>query len=281
MNAPHTGIHIKHNDQQTSPATYIGQYTFSLDSDHEVQHCCEIQDHASTGRFWARSPAMFEDHLLFYGDSYYPHKVSFSGAVLNYILIVEKITNYLIILSYIKNMHKMKLPKILFVLFIFFVFNSSVLAAEPKEIALGNLGSIKLVVPDGWEVKHSLLSVSAAVNTVEIKLRPPHDFPLVLVISPLAAAKDESAAAKWMNETVKRIHDDFIKISVEDTLPIQKINGPHCRAMYISVTDRGVENPSLTDFRYGIQGAGKIGNVVTVFTILTNSKDGKERNHFV
>ncbi|MDH3349487.1 MAG: hypothetical protein OEM02_15480 [Desulfobulbaceae bacterium] len=172
----------------------------------------------------------------------------------------------------------MKSSKIIFVFLILFLLNSNVLAAESKEIALGNLGAIKLVVPDGWAVNHSLLSVSAAVNTVEIKLRPPNGFPLVLVLSPLAAAKDESAAAKWMNDTVKRIHDDFIKVSVEDTLPIQNINGPHCSAMYVSVTDRGVKNPSATDFRYGIQGAGKIGNVVTVFTILTNSKDGKERD---
>ena len=171
----------------------------------------------------------------------------------------------------------MKLPKIIFTLFILFVLNSSVLAAESKEIALGNLGSIKLTFPDGWVVNHSLLSVSAAVNTVEIKLKPPGDFPLVLVISPLAAAKDESAVVKWMNDTVKSIHDNFIKISVEDTLPIQEFNGPQSHGMFVSVTDQGVEDPSPTDFRYGIQGAAKIGNVISMFTILTNSKDGEER----
>jgi hypothetical protein len=108
---------------------------------------------------------------------------------------------------------------------------------------------------------------------VAIQFIPPQDVPLIVLVTPFPAPREGPGSSEWVRHVAARAQAAFLEAAVEENVPIQSLEGPGCKAMYVSATDKTVKKPIREDFRYGTQGGAEIGGLLATFTILSNVKD--------
>jgi len=148
------------------------------------------------------------------------------------------------------------------------------ISAAPRAFPLGQWGQLQIDVPEGWT---AVTQGKEAAGGVALKVTPPKDVQLVLLMTPLPApgnADDIDAAAQKATEENKVT---LAKAAVESELPVRELESPDAHAFYVSATDKTVEKPSATQFKYVDQGAAAVGRLLVSFTILGNAQDGAER----
>ncbi len=167
----------------------------------------------------------------------------------------------------------MNLVRWVLVPFLLFIINSD-LAAGTRQFNLGNWGSLELEVPEGWKVN---IQGQEAEGGPAIRIEPGQDIQLILFVTPLPlseAAKDgESSVERTVNQAIR----EASKVAVEKKLQVHELKGKESRGRYFSATDRTVNQPNRTDFKYMDQGAATVGRLIMTFTVLTNEKSGPTR----
>jgi len=79
---------------------------------------------------------------------------------------------------------------------------------------------------------------------------------------------------------VEEIGRGVLKGAVEKDLPIEPIEGPELSGFLFSLTDRTIKEgkPKAGEYRYMTQGAGRLGDLLVTFTILTHRSDEPGRD---
>jgi hypothetical protein len=76
-----------------------------------------------------------------------------------------------------------------------------------------------------------------------------------------------------VQEAVEKAKPGLAKVAMESELPVQELRAEDGLALYVSATDKTVEKPTATQFKYVDQGAAAVGRFMVSFTVLTNTKD--------
>jgi hypothetical protein len=149
---------------------------------------------------------------------------------------------------------------------------ATVASATPVNYSLGQFGQLGLDLPEGWTANSQ---GKDAEGGGAVKITPGGGFPLVLLMTPLAAAnaEDLDAAAQQAVEAAK---PGLAKNAVETELPVKDLESEGSHAWYVSATDKTVEAGTGTSFKHVDQGAAAVGRLLVSFTILTNANDGAE-----
>lgn len=151
---------------------------------------------------------------------------------------------------------------------------TSALGAEPRSFTVGVWGNVEIDLPEGWTANPQ---GPEADGGAAIRIRPPSETPLELLMTPFPIPGDAENLPRAVRRAVEETAAKVKEVAVEDQLPIRELKGPGCQGLYFSATDRTVETPSLSDFKYMDQGAAAVGRLMMTFTVLTNVADAPER----
>jgi hypothetical protein len=154
-------------------------------------------------------------------------------------------------------------------LFLLAVFPLSGLAAS-SHIALPGGDELWLTIPAAWNQKFD----SPEKNTPPgVWLTPRQGPSFNVLITPLSgtAAGGAMSDENKLRAIVTSAARNALSQSVEMTIPVQNLTGPHVHGFYIFATDRA---PKPGEWKYLTQGMINIDGAPFAFTILTN--DGQE-----
>jgi hypothetical protein len=154
-------------------------------------------------------------------------------------------------------------------LFLLAVFPLSAWAAL-SHIALPSGDELWLTIPATWDQKFD----SSTKNMPPGVWMTPHQGPSFnVIISPLSGTPMGAAMAdeNKMRSIVALIGKNVLSQSVEMSIPVQNLTGPHVHGFYIFATDRA---PKPNEWKYLTQGMINIDGAPFAFSILTN--DGQE-----
>lgn len=158
------------------------------------------------------------------------------------------------------------------ILFIAIYVVSSIVAAAPtvipRKFVLPQHGSLQLNIPAGWQVQ---VRQAEARLPITIVMRPRRGEKLEMLLTPLwkmpGANRDFNSSA-----TIRRLVDEgrrhVAPRAVEKNIRIKTLGG-HNIGYYFGVTDRA---PKPGEYRYMIQGAAGVGNLLMTFTVLSNNQ---------
>jgi predicted Zn-dependent protease len=167
--------------------------------------------------------------------------------------------------------YKIRFWHYVFRLSLFFIA-STALAGEisSRNYPLPDHGSIEFQVPSNWED-----SLSQPPNrlppTIEFKQKAGH--PFIMLITPMWPAKENITLPDGDNlrKSVQEAADRVASSAVEKNINIVELNGPSAHGYYFSLTDRA---PKPGEYKYLTQGHVRVGDLMVIFTILTN--DGQD-----
>jgi hypothetical protein len=148
-------------------------------------------------------------------------------------------------------------------------------ASEPLSLDVGSHGSIEFDIPAGWTGKTQGWESPGGLAVV---ISPPAPFPLVLLITPLPGPSDPEKRTNAVKETAESVAMNMQETAVEPELVLKELSGKECHGYFVSATDRTVQNPSESQFKFADQGAAEVGQMLLSFTVLTNVKDSPERD---
>ena len=154
-----------------------------------------------------------------------------------------------------------------------FLFVALPALASPRSFSLGQWGDLEIDVPAGWTAE---AQGKEAVGFA-IRIAPGKDVPLVLLMTPTPAPGSWAELDAAVQEAVEKAKPGLAKVAMESELPVQELRAEDGLALYVSATDKTVEKPTATQFKYVDQGAAAVGRFMVSFTVLTNTKDTPER----
>lgn len=138
-----------------------------------------------------------------------------------------------------------------------------------KLYTIPNHGILKLKVPDSWR------------DEVQ---QPPNDLPPTITFTPPREAlskilitvighkqeKRDFNSPNNIKKLVKRTEKELLSQTVETELSLQELKGKSSFGYFFTLTDK---TPQSGEYKYMSQGGFGIGNLLLIFTILTNEKD--------
>jgi hypothetical protein len=146
----------------------------------------------------------------------------------------------------------------------------SVLAASPSHVALPGGDELWLTIPSAWNEKFD----SPQKNMPPGVWMTPRQGPSFnVLITPLSGTSVGAVMSEdlKLHAIVASVARNALSKSVEMTIPVRSLTGPHVHGFYIFATDRA---PAPGEWRYLWQGMINIDGAPFAFTILTN--DGQE-----
>jgi hypothetical protein len=146
--------------------------------------------------------------------------------------------------------------------------------ASPRTFSLGQWGQIEIDVPTGWTAE---AQGKEAPGGFAIRIAPPRDIPLTLLMTPMPAPGSAGEMDTAVKEAVEKAKLGLAKAALESELPVRELRAEGGVAQYVSATDKTVEKPSATQFKFIDQGAAAVGRFMVSFTVLTNAGDAPER----
>jgi hypothetical protein len=140
-----------------------------------------------------------------------------------------------------------------------------------QRFALPNHGVLKLSFPSSW---HSQLRQPAGSLPPTIALTPTAGAPFQILITAIWAIppRDPLPNHAAIHDQVAAAAKSAAPESVEGTVPLRDLRGPHNQGYYFLATDRA---PKPGEFKYLTQGIVELGGINLAFTLLTN--DGQDR----
>jgi hypothetical protein len=146
--------------------------------------------------------------------------------------------------------------------------------ASPRSFSLGQWGQLEIDVPAGWTAESQRKD---APGGFAIRIAPPKDVPLTLLMTPMPAPGSAAELDTAVREAVEEAKPRLAKAAVESELPVRELRAEGGLALYVSATDKTVEKPTATQFKFIDQGVAAVGRFMVSFTVLTNAKDAPER----
>jgi hypothetical protein len=147
-------------------------------------------------------------------------------------------------------------------------------SAALRAFPLGQWGQLGIELPAGWT---AVTQGPDASGGSAIRIQPGRDVPLVLLMTPIPGTGSPEDVDAAVGKLAEQIRQQIAAVAVETDLPVRELRSPYCHARYVSATDKTVEKPTATDFRYVDQGGAAVGRLLVTFTLLTNVKDAPER----
>jgi hypothetical protein len=155
-----------------------------------------------------------------------------------------------------------------------FLFASTVAPANASEalVDLGEPGALMLPMPRDWT--HEIGPADGDVPPTIILQAPNAD--TVVLVTPFWAhegAEPDYGTAGSVHRVVERSAAEIAPGAVEDRLTIEPIGGGRIGFMFFA-TDKSLvgRTPAPDEYRYLIQGAVMVGDLLCTFTVLTNDK---------
>jgi len=134
-----------------------------------------------------------------------------------------------------------------------------------KEYAIPGHGTLRLAMPEGWQVSSSPVQQPAS-TVLHIVPRSGDGFDVQLTAVWLDAAAVARMTAQSIKANVQRSADGLLPQAVEKTVAMQELRGEQNLGSYYSITDR---NPAPGEYKYLTQGSFLTGELLTAFTILS------------
>lgn len=159
-------------------------------------------------------------------------------------------------------------------IFIFSALLSAPVAAVQEnsthKFPLPNFGQLELSMPKHWKTE---LRQPPQDLPPTIVLIPPSGNSFQVLITPLWAVRPGVVVPgkTEMRKTISRAADQAMTQSVEKMITVKEITGESGTGYYFSATDKA---PKPGEFKYMTQGNLRVGELVLLFTVLTN--DGGE-----
>jgi hypothetical protein len=154
-----------------------------------------------------------------------------------------------------------------------FVFASTALADETnlRSYPLPDHGSIQFQVPSSWEDRLAQ-PPGRLPPTIEFSQKVGSAFSML--VTPMWPAKGNIKLPDGDNlrKSVQEGADRIASGAVEKMINLIELNGPSAYGYYFSVTDRA---PKPGEYKYLTQGHVRVGDLMVIFTILTN--DGQDK----
>jgi hypothetical protein len=140
-------------------------------------------------------------------------------------------------------------------------------AEGPQQFAIPGHGSISLRVPAGWR---STGTPNAEPPSVTIRLGPSSGAGFVVQLTSLwlDASKRANLTPEGLKAGTLDNAGDMIRESVEKDPAVAELRGPQALAYHVSLTLLD-EKAGTRGFKHTMQGMMKTGNVVTIFTFLS------------
>ncbi len=153
------------------------------------------------------------------------------------------------------------------------LFSSTALAGETslRNYTLPDHGSIQFQVPSSWEDRLAQ-PPDRLPPTIEFKQKAGH--PFSMLITPIWPAKENTKLPDGDNlrKSVQEAADRIASGAVEKKINLIKLNGSSAYGYYFSVTDSA---PKPGEYKYLTQGHVRVGDLMVIFTILTNDDQDK------
>jgi len=158
-----------------------------------------------------------------------------------------------------------------FALLLFLLTPATAIAGEAL-IDLGQPGALMLPLPKGWS--HEIGPVDADMPPTVILRTPNADF--VVLVTPFWAqegAEPDYGTAGSVHRVVERSAAEIAAGAVEGQLTIEPVGGGRTGYMFFATDKTPVgRTPAPDEYRYLIQGAVMVGDLLCTFTMLTNDK---------
>jgi len=134
-----------------------------------------------------------------------------------------------------------------------------------KEYAIPGHGTLRLAIPEGWQVSSSPVQQPASA-VLHIAPKTGDGFDVQLTAVWLDAAAVTKTTAQSITTNVRRSADELLPQAVEKTVATQELRGAQSLGSYYSLTDR---NPAPGEYKYLTQGSFLTGELLSAFTILS------------
>ena len=156
-------------------------------------------------------------------------------------------------------------------LFLFLLTPATAIASEAL-VDLGEAGALMLPLPKGWS--HEIGPADAGMPPTVIMQTPNAEF--VVLLTPFWAqegAEPDYGTAGSVHRVVERIAAEVAPGAVEGRLRIEPVGGGRTGYMFFA-TDKTLvgRTPAPDEYRYMIQGALMVGDLLCTFTMLTNDQ---------
>lgn len=155
---------------------------------------------------------------------------------------------------------------IVFLLFIQTGIASSEIIKK-REYTLPDSKRLILSIPENWVGNISQRSPDSPPT---IRLSPDSQYSIKLLITPTPIMNNETFDDEELRSMASGRGEKLLPTAKEETLQLEKINGPELVAYIFSLTDKV---PKPDEYLYATQGMGKLSNYLLGFTILTNDKN--------
>jgi hypothetical protein len=142
------------------------------------------------------------------------------------------------------------------------------LAQEPtavKEYAIPNHGTLRLAIPDSWQVTSKPVPQPAS-TVFHITPKKGDAFDLQLTAVWLDAPAFAKTTAQSIKGNVQRSAEAMLPQAVEKIAAMQELRGTQSVGSFYTLTDR---NPAPGEYKYLTQGSFLTGEVLAVFTVLS------------
>jgi hypothetical protein len=160
------------------------------------------------------------------------------------------------------------------------LFAACLLAAEVlaqqsspvREYPVPNHGTLRLSMPEAWNVEPSAMADPA---TLFLHISPSKGkaFDLQITIVWLNSANLAKTTPESIKANTERTGNGVLLQAVEKTLTLQELHGTQSVGTYYSLTPR---KPGPGEFKYLTQGSFLTGELLSAFTLLSDSANSSE-----
>lgn len=136
---------------------------------------------------------------------------------------------------------------------------------------LANHGSLVLDIPENWRVQVKQPQRDLP-PTIQLSQSTGEKF--VVLITPMwkmAGVPDDFASAPKLHSIIEKSKSAIAQQAVEKNIEVKPLGGKNS-GYYFGATDKA---PKPDEYKYLIQGAASVGELLSTFTILTNDKEAE------
>ena len=149
---------------------------------------------------------------------------------------------------------------------------------KTHDIPAGKDGTLEIATPADWTLVHTNLNIPGNLQTIEL-----HSISNTVVIrlqlysDAFKGALVEPSDAK-MDAIVSNNAVQYLPISIEKTIAVEKLRGPAMTGAFVRLTDAGWTPVVKDEFHILTTGMFRCEKIWGTFSLLTNDKDGPSFN---
>ncbi|MGQ0658268.1 MAG: hypothetical protein ACT4NU_09265 [Chromatiales bacterium] len=135
-------------------------------------------------------------------------------------------------------------------------------------------GELRLLVPADWQLKYVYTDDASTAPTFHVTPLDGDGFEMTVSVYWHDGLDQDITSAEALRERVQKAGEEAVKASTDKELEIEAIGGLMRPGFLYDLSDA---NAADGEFRYLTQGALAVGQLVLVFTVVTNERPSEHR----